>query len=304
MKDYYIGESAPNSSYDNNVDDMSLNIILPKTIVKKRMKDSVDSTELVVIGDRRSLCEGILPSVQFGKPFESKKYTVTELAELYKPSVQRTVSLRTGTEGPLLQLISPEDYSANNNNLPANININTLSECITHDSMDDLRISSKKTSPVTNEPQSPTKFDQGVVCIHQLIRTVSLLSETLSKRETKNASDTSGQPLPVASGKGQTRPATMSPTELVVKEAFSPPCQNATELLTSKGASGQRAGRLRKGTEGPLLQLTSKVAEPPEKFGQTEVSTYVKIHWYNKLNFTFIGPILDKYRKHKITPEI
>jgi hypothetical protein len=244
MKDYYIGESAPNSSYDNNMDDMSLNIILPKTIVKNRMKDSVDSTEL-------------------GKPFESKKYTVTELAELYKPSVQRTVILSPTS--------SSVELDANNNNLPVNINSNTLSECITHDSMDDLRISSNKTYPVTNEPQSPTKFDKG---------------------------------LPASS------------------------------------------------------LLTSKATKSPEKFGQTEVSTYVKIHWYNKLNFTFtplniinrtpkghqvqcssatlpenqlyqapikdgrperdpkgvttlvdtnvhrcIGPILDKYRKRKITPE-
>ena len=65
-------------------------------------------------------------------------------------------------------------------------------------------------------------------------------------------------------------------------------------------------------TQTDMDVQTSPVASPPEKLvvegilpsDQTGVSTYVKIHWYNKLNFTFIGPIVDKYRKHKITPEI
>ena len=280
MKDYYIGESAPNSSYDNNMDDMSLNIILPnssgdcrspselvvqrlsaplpKTIVKKRMKDSVVSTVSVV--KRLQGTEAPCQLGKLGKPFESKKYTVTELAELYKPSVQRTV------------ILSPTSSSVE---LDANNNSNTLSECITHDSMDDLRISSNKTYPVTNELQSPTKFDQGVVCIHHLIRTVSL-----SKRETKNTSDTSGQTSPVA----------LPPSKLVVKEAFSPPCQTSP-VTSGKGAVS--------------LSTTNSEGDcrSPEESGQIEVSTYVKIHWYNKLNFTFIGPILDKYRKRKITPE-
>jgi hypothetical protein len=310
--DYYIGESASTSrknSYDDN-DDMSLNIIIPQYIVKKSMHDSRASIKFFTTNSLRAECHR---TTKLG----SNKYTVTvaELAELYKEhkaSTPLTSSLQSSpsyrSTNLVINLRSPEKFDTNENNYD-NIDSNTLIDCVPRDSMEDLLILTNQTRPVANLP-----------------------SELVVKE--------------AFSPPCQTRPVANLPSELVVKEAFSPPCQTRqvanlpselvvnrlhgtcapcqdVSMTTDKASSSEASiscknvNSTTKGTTTteilnyimtyvPTMNGSHKrsviISKDVKKKDNIEVSSYANVHRYKKLNFTFIEPIIERYRKRQIIP--
>ena len=288
--DYYIGESASTSrknSYDDN-DDMSLNIIIPQYIVKKSMHDSRASIKFFTTNSLRAECHR---TTKLG----SNKYTVTvaELAELYKEhkaSTPLTSSLQSSpsyrSTNLVINLRSPEKFDTNENNYD-NIDSNTLIDCVPRDSMEDLLILTNQTRPVANLP-----------------------SELVVKE--------------AFSPPCQTRQVANLPSELVVNRLHGTcaPCQDVS-MTTDKASSSEASiscknvNSTTKGTTTteilnyimtyvPTMNGSHKrsviISKDVKKKDNIEVSSYANVHRYKKLNFTFIEPIIERYRKRQIIP--
>jgi hypothetical protein len=90
----------------------------------------------------------------------------------------------------------------------------------------------------------------------------------------------------------QTRPATMSPTELVVKEAFSPPCQTSSVPNSSGLCSNKATFRV---SSEEATRNVSPLPNSDTDINITDLETEEQYSDFTYLNHTKLAPFLERY---------
>ena len=270
-KDYYIGESASNSrksSYDDDDDDdLSLNIIIPQSFVNNSMQDST----------------------------ASNKYTVTvaelaELAELYKEARSPNFSgskatFEVSSEGGYTFREPPLPNSSGDCRSPSELVVKRLTSIVAPLPNVHFREHNDSTSFTTSQQSSPSNRSPNSS------GDLRSSSELVVRRLTSLVA-----PLPDMFDPNDYIYENLNSNSLI--ECIPRDSMEDLIILTNQ----THPGALHLSNHSNSSELVVKRLQGPEASCHIEVSSYANVHWYKKLNFMFIEPMIDRYRKRKIIP--